>query len=170
MRALIRAYAADPYVQSHRSRSILCLPVLYQNQFVGAVYLENNLSSAAFIGVRLHLLETLSAHAAIAIWNAALFDEVAQLQERLQAENVYLQEAVRTHHEFEDIIGDSPPLMRVLEQVEQVAGTDSTVLIVGETGTGKELLARAIHRLSPRSERRACNGHLRRHLAGSDRE
>ena len=147
------AYANDPYVQRRQPRSVLCLPVLYQNQFVGAVYLENNLNRGAFTRVHLHLLETLSAHAAIAIRNAEQFEEIARLQERLRAENVYLQETIRTQHEFEDIIGESPQLMKVLEQVEQVAVTDSTVLILGETGTGKELLARAIHRLSPRCDR-----------------
>jgi transcriptional regulator with GAF, ATPase, and Fis domain len=145
------AYASDPYVQSRRPHSILCLPILYQSRFVGAVYLENSLHTGAFSRASLHLLETLSVHAAIAIRNAELFDEVARLEERLRAENVYLQEEIRTHRGFEDIIGESPRLEKVLDQVQQVADVDTTVLILGETGTGKELLARAIHRLSPRS-------------------
>jgi transcriptional regulator with GAF, ATPase, and Fis domain len=147
------AYATDPYVQKQRPRSALCLPVLYQSRFLGAVYLENNLNPGAFTRSRLRLLETLSAHAAIAIRNAELFEEVGALEEKLRAENVYLQETIQTSHEFEEIIGDSPALMKVLEQVEQVAPTDTTVLILGETGTGKELLSRAIHRLSPRRGR-----------------
>jgi PAS domain S-box-containing protein len=68
----------------------------------------------------------------------------------LQNENSYLQEEIKTVHNFEEIIGSSPPITKVLRQVEQVAGTDATVLITGETGTGKELFARALHNLSQR--------------------
>jgi transcriptional regulator with GAF, ATPase, and Fis domain len=91
--------------------------------------------------------------AAIAIKNAMLFTEVAQLTHRLEAENLYLREEVKSQHNFEEIIGDSPSIMAVLRQIEQVAPTDSTVLIRGDTGTGKELMARAIHNLSPRRAR-----------------
>jgi transcriptional regulator with GAF, ATPase, and Fis domain len=79
--------------------------------------------------------------------------EVAQLRDRLQAENIYLLEEVKAQQGFEEIIGRSPVLHRVLRQVEQVAPTDTTVLITGETGTGKELIARAIHNLSARKDR-----------------
>ncbi|MDH4096850.1 MAG: sigma 54-interacting transcriptional regulator [Nitrospira sp.] len=91
--------------------------------------------------------------AAIAIKNAQLFTEVAQLTHRLEAENLYLREEVKSQHNFEEIIGESPSIMAVLRQIEQVAPTDSTVLIRGDTGTGKELMARAIHNLSPRRAR-----------------
>ncbi len=83
----------------------------------------------------------------------AALDEVQRLKERLESENVYLQEQIETEHGFEEIVGRSPALRRVLSQVEQVAPRDTTVLITGETGAGKELLARAIHRLSPRRDR-----------------
>lgn len=76
--------------------------------------------------------------------------EVEQLKNRLHAENVYLQEEIRREHNFEEIVGNSPALLRVLADVERVAPTDSTVLINGETGTGKELIARAIHDRSSR--------------------
>ena len=79
--------------------------------------------------------------------------EVAQLQERLQAENSYLREEIRSDANFEEIVGRSPALMQVLHQVERVAVTDTTVLILGETGTGKELIARAIHNRSTRKDR-----------------
>ncbi len=79
--------------------------------------------------------------------------EVERLRDRLQAENVYLQEEIKTQYGFEEIIGRSAPMRRLLQQVEQVAPADTTVLITGETGTGKELVARAIHRLSPRRDR-----------------
>ena len=79
--------------------------------------------------------------------------EVEQLKNRLQAENVYLQEELKLNHNFEEIIGRSPPMKKALGKVEQVAATDATVLVLGETGTGKELIARAIHNLSPRAKR-----------------
>jgi formate hydrogenlyase transcriptional activator len=79
--------------------------------------------------------------------------EVKQLKDRLQAENVYLQEEIKLEHNFEEIIGSSEALKRSLVRVEQVASTDATVIILGETGTGKELFARAVHDLSHRKER-----------------
>ncbi len=83
----------------------------------------------------------------------AALAEVRRLKDRLETENVYLQEQIETEHGFEEIVGRSPALRRALTQVEQVAPGTTTVLITGETGTGKELLARAIHKLSPRRER-----------------
>ena len=79
--------------------------------------------------------------------------EVALLKDQLQADNVYLQEEIKLNHNFEEIVGRSEELKKVLYKVEQVATTDTTVLIQGETGTGKELLARAIHSLSSRRDR-----------------
>lgn len=80
-------------------------------------------------------------------------DEVEQLKSRLQAENIYLQEEIKLDHNFEEIISRSDALKKVLRKVEQVASTDATVLILGETGTGKELFVRAIHNLSLRKDR-----------------
>ena len=80
-------------------------------------------------------------------------EEVENLKNRLQAENIYLKEEIQTEHNFEDIITGSDLLKKVLRKVEQVASTDATVLITGETGTGKELLARAVHNLSGRRDR-----------------
>jgi len=79
--------------------------------------------------------------------------EVQELRNRLHAENVYLQEEIHTEHNFGEMVGSSPTLLRVLRKVEQVAPTDATVLISGETGAGKELIARAIHNRSLRRER-----------------
>jgi transcriptional regulator with GAF, ATPase, and Fis domain len=83
----------------------------------------------------------------------AALDEVKRLKDRLETENVFLKEEIKTQHAFEDIVGRSPALRQMLEQAEKVAPGDTTVLVTGETGTGKELLARAIHNLSPRRER-----------------
>jgi formate hydrogenlyase transcriptional activator len=98
-------------------------------------------------------LETLQETAnqvALAVANMLSYEEIVELKGRLEKENVYLQEEIRTEHNFEEIIGNSPALLAVLRKVEQVAPTDSTVLINGETGTGKELIARAIHDRSAR--------------------
>ncbi|MGQ0794538.1 MAG: sigma-54 interaction domain-containing protein [Deltaproteobacteria bacterium] len=79
--------------------------------------------------------------------------EVQRLKSRLEAENIYLQEEVKTEYNFEEIIGQSEALRRALKTVEQVAPTDATILLLGETGTGKELLARAVHNIGPRKDR-----------------
>jgi formate hydrogenlyase transcriptional activator len=90
---------------------------------------------------------------ALAIENVKFYEEIATLKARLERENIYLREEIRTEHNFEEIVGNSPALLAVLRAVEQVAPTDSTVLIYGETGTGKELIARAIHNRSARKDR-----------------
>ena len=79
--------------------------------------------------------------------------EVEKLKNRLHAENVYLQEEIKLQHNFEDIICQSEAFKKVLRKIEQVAETDATVLILGETGTGKELIARAVHNISARKDR-----------------
>jgi len=76
-----------------------------------------------------------------------------QEKARLEAQNTYLQEEIRSEHNFGEIVGGSPALLDVLRQVEQIARIDSTVLVLGETGTGKELIARGIHDRSPRKDR-----------------
>ena len=80
-------------------------------------------------------------------------EELEKLKNRLEDENIYLQEEIRIDHNFGEIIGQSPSFVKVLGQVEQVASSDATVLILGETGTGKELIARAVHDFSGREER-----------------
>jgi transcriptional regulator with GAF, ATPase, and Fis domain len=83
----------------------------------------------------------------------AALSEVERLKNQLQAENVYLQEEIRREHNFEEMVGNSPALLALLRRVERVAGTDTTVLISGETGSGKELIARALHNGSARRHR-----------------
>ncbi len=167
-------FARDPYIARTGSKSILCTPVVHQGKPGGILYLENNLTTDAFTSERIEMMQILSAEAAIALENARLYEgmreeverrslaegalrealsELEQAKSRLEAENVYLQEEIRTQHNFEEIVGNSPALVATLRQVEKVAPTDSTVLIYGETGTGKELFARAIHARSPRRDR-----------------
>ena len=98
-------------------------------------------------------LQEIANQVALAVANMQAYEEIVELKGRLEKENVYLQQEIRTEHNFEEIIGNSPALLAVLRKVEQVAPTDSTVLIYGETGTGKELIARAIHDRSARKNR-----------------
>jgi formate hydrogenlyase transcriptional activator len=99
------------------------------------------------------LLSQVANQVAIAVDNALAFRQIAELKDKLAEEKSYLEDEIRSEYNFDEIIGESPALKQVLEQVRTVAPTDSTVLILGETGTGKELIARAIHDLSGRRDR-----------------
>jgi len=101
----------------------------------------------------MQLLQDVANQVALAVANMRSYEEIGELKARLEKENVYLREEIHTDHNFEEITGNSPALLAVLRKVEQVAPTDSTVLIYGETGTGKELIARAIHDRSGRKKR-----------------
>ncbi len=131
-------------------RAFAGYPLLFQGELLGVVAL---FSQRTLTQQELDRLPVFAHQAAIAIKNAQLFGEVNALKNQLQAENVYLQEEIKLAHNFDDILSQSSAMQQVLHKVEQVAATDATVLILGETGTGKELLARAVHHLSPRQDR-----------------
>lgn len=99
------------------------------------------------------LLCQVASQVAIAVENALAYGEIEKLKNKLAQEKLYLEDEIRTECNFEEIVGESPALRHILKQIEKVAPTDSTILIRGETGTGKELIARAIHNLSSRRER-----------------
>jgi formate hydrogenlyase transcriptional activator len=107
----------------------------------------------AFSPGDLPFLTQVARQVAIAVENAVAFEEVSDLKNKLTLEKLYLEDEIRSELKFEEIVGKSEALRRVLHQVETVAPTDSTVLIYGETGTGKELIARAVHNLSARQAR-----------------
>jgi formate hydrogenlyase transcriptional activator len=100
----------------------------------------------------LEFLGMIANQVAIAVENALAYREIAELKDRLADEKVYLEDEIRSELNFDEIVGRSPALRSVLQEIEIVAPTDSTVLIYGETGTGKELIARAIHNLGTRSK------------------
>ncbi len=133
-------------------KSACFLPLVNQNRILGTLNL-GRLEEVAFIQEDLDFLRQVASQVAIAVENALDYGKVAESRERLTEEKLYLTEEILIEHNFEEIIGESPALKRVLQQVEIVAPTDSTVLILGETGTGKELIARAIHNLSSRHDR-----------------
>jgi formate hydrogenlyase transcriptional activator len=128
------------------------VPLATANRTVGTLSLSS-LRPGAFAQEDVDLLMRVANQVAIAIENALAYHEIAELKNKLADEKLYLEEEIRTEYTFEEIVGESPALKRVLSQVETVATTDSSVLILGETGTGKEVIARAIHDLSPRRER-----------------
>jgi formate hydrogenlyase transcriptional activator len=110
------------------------------------------LDAVPFSARDLEFLKLVANQVAIAVENALAYDEIAELKDRLAQEKVYLEDEIRSELNFEEIVGRSSALRRVLQDIETVAPTDSTVLIYGETGTGKELIARAIHNLSTRGK------------------
>jgi len=99
------------------------------------------------------LLVAIADQVALAIQNMLAYEEIAELKSRLEQENLYLQEESRSEAVFADVVGESPAIRKVLASVRMVAGTDSTVLVTGETGTGKEVVVRAIHGLSARKQK-----------------
>ena len=133
-------------------RSGCWLPLAGRKRFLGTLGVCS-FQESAFSQGDLELLSEVANQVAIAVDNALAFQEIAELKDKLAEEKFYLEDEIRTEHNFEEIVGESPALQHVLQQVETVARTDSTVMILGETGTGKELIARAIHHLSNRRDR-----------------
>ncbi len=133
-------------------QSVCCLPLVTPSRILGTLNLAS-LRDGNFSDTDVDLLSQVASQIAIALENALAFREIDELKNQLAKEKLYLEDEIRTEYNFEEIIGESPALKRILNQVETVAPTDSTVLILGETGTGKELIARAIHNLSGRHER-----------------
>ena len=133
-------------------RSGCSVPLICRDQVLGTINV-GSLKEAAFTRKDAELLEQIAAQVAIAVENALIFQELSTLKNKLASEKVYLEEEIQTEYNFEEIIGQSAALKKILQQVATVAPTDSAVLLCGETGTGKELIARAIHNLSNRRER-----------------
>jgi formate hydrogenlyase transcriptional activator len=130
-------------------RSLAHVPLKGRTGVIGVLSLGTRQDNS-FSGDDLTFLTQIARQVAIAVENARAFGEVSDQKNKLTQEKLYLEDEIRSELKFEEIVGRSEALRRVLEQVETVAPTDSTVLIYGETGSGKELIARAVHNLSAR--------------------
>lgn len=140
-------YGSDGAIQSK-----ICVPLNLHDQAVGVLYHDNRLLASAFQESDLAVLSYFSALAAIALDNARAYEKIQRWNVKLSREKQVFEEAHRRQQRFDEIVGQSPGIRAVLARIEQVAGTETTVLITGETGVGKELVARAIQRHSRRSE------------------
>src|SRR5437867_62655 len=147
-----KRFPEDERLLLYGVRSYISLPLLKRGEALGAVDFIS-FEKRSFDRGEVELLQDVSEIVSIAVSNALAFEEIKALKEQLQAENRILQDEIVQRSIFEEIVGSSQSLRNVLASIDRVAPTDSTVLITGETGTGKELIAHAIHRRSTRSAR-----------------
>ena len=139
-------------IAGQQIRSVLAVPLVRGPLLLGVLYVDNPLVSGLIRERERELLEVFATQAAIALDNARAYQEIAQLERNVSKENVRLKEHMRDSARPGQIVGDSPAIRKALERIARAAKTQSTVLITGETGVGKELVARAVHELSDRCE------------------
>ena len=151
MQVINKAEILNP-ISDGTIRSRIAVPMLLRDEVIGVLYHDNRLLTSAFRESDLEFLAYFAAQAAFALDNAAAYEEINRLNQKLREEKLYYKEQHIQEFHFDDIIGESPAIKRVMAKVDQVANTDANVLILGETGVGKELVARAIHRNSNRRD------------------
>jgi len=128
------------------------IPLIIHGRALGTLNVGSRVCGR-FTDSCVELLTEIAKPIAVAVENALAFEEISELKDKLSREKVYLEGEIKATCNFEEIVGESSALKSVLEQVQVVSESDATVLILGETGTGKELIARAVHNLSPRKNR-----------------
>jgi formate hydrogenlyase transcriptional activator len=133
-------------------KSGCAVPLLLHGRALGTLSVVS-MQEDAFTDDDATLFSRIGAQVALAAENAMAYQEISSLRDKLAKEKLYLEEEIQTAYNFEEIVGDSRALKLVLKEIQTVAATDSTVLILGETGSGKELVARALHNHSNRRER-----------------
>ncbi|MEI8015514.1 MAG: sigma 54-interacting transcriptional regulator [Nitrospira sp.] len=133
-------------------KSGCAVPLILHGRALGTLSVVS-MQEGAFTDDDAKLLSRIGAQIALAAANSMAYQEISSLKDKLAKEKLYLQEEIQTAYNFEEIVGDSRALKLLLKEVQTVAATDSTVLVLGETGSGKELVARALHNLSNRRER-----------------
>jgi formate hydrogenlyase transcriptional activator len=144
--------ALHAHVVTSGVQRICNAPLATPHRVLGILSL-GRLTPTPFTSEELGWVTQIAEQIALALENALAFAEITSLKDRLSRENIYLREEIRGTQHFEEIVGDSQALKRILNQVEAVAPTDAAVLLLGETGTGKELIARAIHAAGDRRAR-----------------
>lgn len=149
--ALCSEFPVYAYCHSkYRFRSLIRFPFELRENLLARIFIASA-GLDAFTQDNFELLEHLIPQTSLALCNILTIEEINRLKELVEREKSYLTEEIKTRYNFEEIIGTSQSMQQVFGQIHQVAQTDSTVLITGETGTGKELIARAIHNISPRN-------------------
>jgi len=147
-----RQYPAEERAYADGVRSYVIAPLVVRGRGIGVLAVAS-VNPNQYSETDATFFRDVANQVALAVENMKAYEEIASLKARLERESVYLQEEIHREHNFTELVGNSPPLLALLRQVEQVAPTDSTVLVSGETGTGKELIARAIHGRSGRRDR-----------------
>ena len=147
-----RTYPAEEQALADGVRSFVIVPMTVRGRAIGTLAVASA-TAGQYDEADVTFLQDVANQVALAIENMVAYEEIAARKARLEHENAYLQEEIQREHNFVEMVGASPTLLAVLAKVEKVAPTDSTVLIYGETGTGKELIARAVHNRSRRKDR-----------------
>jgi len=147
----LEAYPGTAFLRDRGIHSACVVPLTTPQGIIGTLNLAA-FADAAFSAEQFPLLMRVAGQIAIAVRNAFSYERIEQLNAQLAREKLYLEDEIRSEQRFDEIIGRSRTLRRVLHEIETVAPTDSTVLIAGETGSGKELVARAIHQFSGRRD------------------
>ena len=145
--------AASSISTFNKIKSCFCVPMIYKDRIVGALYHDYCLFSSTVQTSDLELLSYFAGQAAIALDNAQAYEQIQRLNEKLEGEKEYYLEQHLKGLQYNDFIGNSPKIQLVFNQIRRVSGEDTTILILGETGVGKELIARIIHRESRRKDK-----------------
>ena len=147
-----KRYSNEMQLVAEGMRSHCVVPLITRGNSIGTLNVGRR-TTHQYSEHDAEFLQEVANQVALALENMKAYEEIRSLKTRLEAENVYLQEELLKEHNFDEIVGNSPALMEVLQKVEMAAPTDATVLLHGETGTGKEVIARAIHSRSARKAR-----------------
>jgi formate hydrogenlyase transcriptional activator len=147
-----RTYPGEDVLLDEGFRSLIVVPMVVRGRSIGTLNLGNQ-QPQGFGEREVEFLQEVANQVALSIENMREYEEIGRLKAQLERENVYLREEILGEHNYEEIVGTSPALGVVVRMIDRVAPTDTTVLIMGETGTGKELIARAVHNRSARRTR-----------------